>query len=1172
MIREYNYYITTNRFSEIAEELDAVVRRYAQTMSIGMGDVETSAARENARKLCSEHLIKSGLRNKEESFINIDAEFFDGGELVENNLNKFIKNILKAHGYQKILWEYMGTTGLMTEISKSSMERDGFKYENYLPAELRIKRNEKNTGGITRNFNRLKDESGFDWGKGYDPNDFIEKKGWFSDYDENGIWTKFVTDGEKTQAEKKNSNSKKYTVRLIKTATGCILYDPDMTLLDPVLLWYLTQEDEIYGGEESDTAKTIEEIRARMLRLGVDKITEIACGNTKENHPTETGGIRETEETILSQYKKILGTSAEKNVILITTEQAEKKSAENIGLEKRAVIEKESSLLQKKIDTIIKVSPKISSEKIEQVLQTGKIEIALDIMEKDDAESAGIEEEEYETFIAYAAELDGKKREDYKHVCAVLSSRWNEYKHCGYSRGQCMKLLYDFIKKGKENDFNYEISLKQVLDTNHKKDPKAVFDSEFVEKAIKEYLPQENQAAAMEYIFSLPEQDVSVKQNVYKILAAAVKNYMTIRMSTGMSIRELFDYAIKKSGGKIPKSSYSPPLVGYINARAKVPEENDATGSKHIYFESKVSDLYAELMTKPLPEKEVSLVSLQKVFERSFNRKTKKLIKIGFDVTKEPAAMDVDNKNNVFYDIGTEQQINPVVFALLKKIYIDNEENKKRIIEIAALTNTKKEFINSLKKEFQLEYNFTDEIAREVYAFANPAINTEFLNECVQELEERAEQIISKADYRSLQSAEIKPVFAQVSRRKFENTDNINGIVPPAGYSFMNGKSNSNGELEKISRVYVQRKSEGNVPENKTVNYKKAAELEDAIFSIKEKEAVSVLINKLTSAEKIELLYAADEDWNNITPLLIKEYIWRKKSGRSVKTLLKEVRVYEKLSSVPLPDLKKFLTSSAVNGMSKKVAFDDDTLNFSSVLSQHTAASHSHTVLNNIPVVKLTKEDRTHFYQTYGLKTEGLSPVIKAYIKSGAWKNNKTFGQATITVVNDESGNGNSVGFSETNRNYSNEMLQGNNAGRKPAAAVKIPQFKKVRNLLEENAVNPAANAEFANNVGKTGASGHSDLHLSDPLKESLLHIAAERSGKSQEKTKLERINANYEHDRAVLAKTDPAFMAKNRFWDVGHADGEGETLENTIVKNIINKGTTEQLLKLDTKRYMGDI
>lgn len=32
--------------------------------------------------------------------------------------------------------------------------------------------------------------------------------------------------------------------------------------------------------------------------------------------------------------------------------------------------------------------------------------------------------------------------------------------------------------------------------------------------------------------------------------------------------------------------------------------------------------------------------------------------------------------------------------------------------------------------------------------------------------------------------------------------------------------------------------------------------------------------------------------------------------------------------------------------------------------------------------------------------------------------------------------------------------------------------------------------------------------------------------------TKLDRINANYEHDKAVLAKEDPMF-AKNKFWDV---------------------------------------
>ena len=43
-------------------------------------------------------------------------------------------------------------------------------------------------------------------------------------------------------------------------------------------------------------------------------------------------------------------------------------------------------------------------------------------------------------------------------------------------------------------------------------------------------------------------------------------------------------------------------------------------------------------------------------------------------------------------------------------------------------------------------------------------------------------------------------------------------------------------------------------------------------------------------------------------------------------------------------------------------------------------------------------------------------------------------------------------------------------------------------------------------------------------------------------------MNANYEHDKAILAKTDPAF-AKNRFWDVGHAEGSGEESDREIRK-----------------------
>ena len=49
-----------------------------------------------------------------------------------------------------------------------------------------------------------------------------------------------------------------------------------------------------------------------------------------------------------------------------------------------------------------------------------------------------------------------------------------------------------------------------------------------------------------------------------------------------------------------------------------------------------------------------------------------------------------------------------------------------------------------------------------------------------------------------------------------------------------------------------------------------------------------------------------------------------------------------------------------------------------------------------------------------------------------------------------------------------------------------------------------------------------------------------------EEAARLERMNANYEHDKAVLAKADPMF-ARNQFWDVGHAEESGEESDREI-------------------------
>lgn len=56
------------------------------------------------------------------------------------------------------------------------------------------------------------------------------------------------------------------------------------------------------------------------------------------------------------------------------------------------------------------------------------------------------------------------------------------------------------------------------------------------------------------------------------------------------------------------------------------------------------------------------------------------------------------------------------------------------------------------------------------------------------------------------------------------------------------------------------------------------------------------------------------------------------------------------------------------------------------------------------------------------------------------------------------------------------------------------------------------------------------------------------KTEQTPEEIKMAKMNANYEHDKAVLAKEDPMF-AKNKFWDVGHAEGSGEISNRELEK-----------------------
>ncbi len=314
----------------------------------------------------------------------------------------------------------------------------------------------------------------------------------------------------------------------------------------------------------------------------------------------------------------------------------------------------------------------------------------------------------------------------------------------------------------------------------------------------------------------------------------------------------------------------------------------------------------------------------------------------------------------------------------------------------------------------------------------------------------------------------------------------------------------------------------------KSGNWKKgkltaaAQNTDKAIKAEDEQKTVKLLLDKMTETEQKEIISFAGVNANALTPLLIKEYLWRKKNKKSLKNIASEVAAIEKLDTIPQSQLDKLLTSTAVNGSVKKVSLP----------------------AVGTPVVKLTAEEKQHYQQTYGLPTEGLSPVVQAYIKSGVWRNKRL-----------------------TNRSLLSE--QHNPETALSRNAIEIPH-SKIQTSISKTA--PKRDVSFSSNsvsTTKSVADTSPSETISAPLKESLTRIAESRHAKkqqNQEMTKLDRINANYEHDKAILAKSDPLF-AKNQFWDVGHAEGDSDNVDANIIKNIVSINSEEQLEKINSKK-----
>ena len=86
-----------------------------------------------------------------------------------------------------------------------------------------------------------------------------------------------------------------------------------------------------------------------------------------------------------------------------------------------------------------------------------------------------------------------------------------------------------------------------------------------------------------------------------------------------------------------------------------------------------------------------------------------------------------------------------------------------------------------------------------------------------------------------------------------------------------------------------------------------------SVLSEEEKNEASVLIESVSAEDRAELIHLTGGDYNSMTPLLIREYLWRKKNGRKLKGIADDIREAEYRAFQLSPDKEDSYSSSTMS-------------------------------------------------------------------------------------------------------------------------------------------------------------------------------------------------------------------------------------------------------------------
>ena len=461
----------------------------------------------------------------------------------------------------------MGTTSSFTCISKLAMEQDGFVYEDYLPisykrdaaqkAAEKIKRENKvpiyayTDGTVSEHydkkkarfsFNALKDTSGFNWTKGYDPNDTVEKKGWHGAYDKDGYWVK-VNESEHTQEIGSIRQPVVQPLQLIKENEGALLYDSSGFFSETSDILYIDALLHVYAHSQNDKTATVERIKEALQDLGVHTISHVACPGV---------GKKETRE----RYRKALGKLARDDLRIIEVKEAEHKIQSYKAQQALAQAQHKGILLEKSIQAAAQSG--MSAAAIRTIDIEKGIPTALNRTDTEDLKTllSKPADIEYIQTLQVTDEQEALFNRILLHLLYLKKHSASDIPVSQLAQSICDSLQgkKTSVQMGYQTSFytlcNAEDELeKRIKNTKTEYDISVSSQRErFLQELVhKKYIAQDNVATIEQELSSLyesisEEQKDKTNRSIQNVLYA----YKDIATSTGMSIKEIIQKAAQQ--------------------------------------------------------------------------------------------------------------------------------------------------------------------------------------------------------------------------------------------------------------------------------------------------------------------------------------------------------------------------------------------------------------------------------------------------------------------------------------------------------------------------------------------------------------------------------------------------------------------------------------------------